>query len=102
MAFHVGQRVVCIDGSGLRRSYGEIGPETGAVYTVREVGDPPEWPRTCLLLVEIVNEPHNYTHGFCEGGFDARRFRPLVERKTSIEIFQRMLTPKSKSVKERA
>jgi hypothetical protein len=51
-----------------------------------------------LLLEEIVNPPCNTTEGVCEVSFLGNGFRPLVERTTSIEIFQRILKPADKKV----
>lgn len=103
--FHVGQKVVCVDverrpaGNKVPRdkaeSVGAKFPEKGNVYTIRELylsnkGTPG------VLLEEIENVYASFSLGFSsEIGFDADRFRPVIERKTSIEIFQAMLiTPK--------
>jgi hypothetical protein len=92
--FHVGQQVVCVDDA-----YRDLGwrnvpnrPVKGRVYTVREVllyeyfdfGAKP-----ALRLHEIINPEFDWIEGRCEIAFGFARFRPV--RKTSIEVFERML-----------
>jgi hypothetical protein len=86
MAFRVGQKVVCVDASGLTL----IKPLTiGAVYTIRELYDDPiRGP--AVMLEEIIN----IMHPRGEFGYRSVRFRPIVERKTDISIFTKMLTDK--------
>jgi len=43
----------------------------------------------CLRFNELVNDPH-IDNGI-EPSFYARLFRPVVERKTDISVFTRML-----------
>lgn len=94
MVFHVGQKVVCINGTPAHRFYlpSDNLPATGAVYTVRAVVD--SEGTACLLLDEIVNEPRQFRDGFCEGAFNASRFRPV--KTTSIEVFHKLLAPTGK------
>src|SRR5689334_17003316 len=104
MAFHVGQKVVCVDVDPdtfkpptNEYYFDKLELEKGAIYTVRwfgwfedEFGG--DW---CMRVNEICGRRDR----FCEDvPFLAIRFRPVVERKTSIEIFQRMLTPKKEHV----
>lgn len=100
MTFFVGQKVVCIKrGRWIDAALGNPTralsvPKFGAVYTVREIrsfisGD-------ALYLEEITNAPQRFLEGVEEPGWAPERFRPVTERKTSIEIFERMLTPKRK------
>jgi len=62
MAFHVGQRVVRVEGCGWRRSSRHAIPEPGVVYTVRAIVD--RRSHGCdvdgVLLVEIVNPVQRY------------------------------------------
>jgi hypothetical protein len=67
---------------------GAIYPTLGEVYTIRAVF--PREGRLVLHLVEIDNSHLDFDD---EPGFDSEYFRPLVERKTDISIFQAMLTP---------
>lgn len=97
MAFYVGQKVVCID-NNRDGGYGdEIVPDVGPVYTVRELFscNGHDW----LRLREIKNSPRYYTPGgVTEAFFHISRFRPVVERKTSIAIFTAMLNPSTEKV----
>jgi len=87
MNFRVGQKIVCVDNSvdyGCTWQPGEC-PQIGEVYTVERIGfyfSPSvqlvELPRTCPV--------HKW--------FRQSRFRPIVERKTDISIFTKMLTPR--------
>lgn len=103
MAFHVGQKVVCVNnGNSLNTPNakwrdGER-PAIGAVYTVRsihlhEIGGQTLWLNEICRCDEAVRE---YGPSV---GYGSYRFRPVIERKTDISIFTEMLTPK---VKERA
>lgn len=91
--FRVGQKVVCVDDKPWR------GPMTGdavewptkiiqrgSVYTIRESSvSHPRSPVPCVRLVEARwNDSY-------DAPFAAVRFRPVVERKTDISIFQKML-----------
>lgn len=111
MAFHVGQKVVCVDDrraeemgfalpDGRRWSAHDSlgGLRKGCVYTISAVfpkgiatNDGP-----VVWLVEIVRaaSPGWLAAGFSESAFSASRFRPVVERKTSIAVFTAMLNPK--------
>jgi hypothetical protein len=93
MAFRLGQRMACVEDWNDKELYPAIYfPEKGKTYTIR--GMPEAWDgkvtRTGLWLVEIHNILGPQGQEYC---FDPEHFRPLVARKTSIEIFQRMLTP---------
>lgn len=93
--FRVGQKVVCIKGA--ERSPYTIGgwcPKTGGVYTVRGVYDGPLY---LVIHLEEYRHPDGDMHGV-EHGWDATRFRPVVERKTDIEIFRRMLNTTPETV----
>lgn len=81
--FYVGQSVVCIDDKFVEKSLTK-----GAVYTVSGVGRGVSgYPM--LGLVEVRGG---------DLGWFPRRFRPVVERKTSISIFKAMLNPADKRV----
>jgi len=103
MSFHVGQRVVCID-DRFQGGYGiEALPRKSHTYTIRGVrisgweGCP-----TCVVLEEILNQPRQYRNGFHEAHFDARGFRPVIERKTDISVFTALLNPKPARKREAA
>jgi hypothetical protein len=93
MAFHVGQTVCCISD----------GPWGGITFGLESPG-----PRKkqVLLVREVCSDADGPWLGFDEFHTDfgqrrlfrTKHFRPIVERKTSIEIFQRMLKPTDKRV----
>jgi hypothetical protein len=87
--FHIGQKVVCIAGFK-RHGFGlETFPVKDGVYTIRDLcrcGD-----TLGLRLEEIINQPMPYAEGRLEAVFGAQFFRPLIERKTDISCFTRIL-----------
>lgn len=98
--FQVGQKVVCVKPSPLEQrvlrmlaSMGCMMPSIGQTLTIRDVyvGSFKGQPEVFLKFHEIVNPPVHCRDVFREGGFIANRFRPVVERKTDISIFQAML-----------
>jgi hypothetical protein len=107
MAFHVGQRVVCVD-LRVRKKYlrplsaaawddpYEM-PRKGGVYTVREVFDARAhgFDHDGLLLDEVVNPVLDWIAPAgpvrCEQFWLTFRFRPV--RTTSIDVFTSMLQP---------
>lgn len=95
--FYVGQKVVCVDDEFIDPSWEFVPykPTKNKVYTVLKYAL--ERFDTCtdfaLWLVELPNPHVDWVNGFREIGFWSARFRPLVEKKTSIELFQKMLLP---------
>lgn len=92
--FHVGQKVVCINADINNANARPIDLATwqlvkGKVYTIRALLNEPTTGPT--LLVEEIPDRDPYGTGLFEAGYFRWRFRPLVERKTSIEVFKRML-----------
>jgi hypothetical protein len=99
MTFRIGQKVVCVGIEGTPRAdwsewpayYKIVKPERGPVYTVRDsrIGAN---GRQHIRLVEIVNPPAKFIDApDQEPWWWAEGFRPVVERKTSIEIFTKLL-----------
>jgi len=99
MAFHVGQKVVKIRMTG---NTIQIAPALiiGRIYTIRDIDLRAMAIHgvATIRLEECIGPINNSTIGLWEAGYDPRGFRPLVERKTSIEIFTAMLTPKKQGV----
>lgn len=97
--FRVGQKVVCIDDvwPPYRHPLILLRPVHGEVYTIRFIE--PAAYGIGVLLEEIRNHPSVFRDGAGEPGFLARRFRPLIERKTDISIFTEMLNTKETPVK---
>jgi hypothetical protein len=77
MSFHIGQKIVCVDAS------------------------PPAnpWHRAHPLILNKIYIVQSLEGPFCIGidssgrAWQNWRFRPLVERKTDITIFEQLLTP---------
>lgn len=93
MTFRVGMKVVCVDGDTVffgNRLAGWNGdpPITGKIYTVHAIEFCERYQQPVLRLVEIRNEL----------GYWVNRFRPIVERKTDISIFTKMLTPSDEKI----
>ena len=98
MTFHVGQKIVCVDddvfeGDPQRRLF------TGQIYTVARTypqgstsGNTKRYGPgvPCIDLLEVQRVDHV--------PYAAARFRPVVERKTDISIFQAMLSPSDERV----
>lgn len=93
--FQIGQKVVCVAETSCGGYGDEILPVVGAVYTVRGIDLNRSGCKcpTGLWLCEIRNKERYYTDGLDECSFASDRFRPLIERKTDISIFKKMLTP---------
>ena len=90
MAFHVGQKVVCIDD----RPSGTSQPcclKRGTIYTVRALGSCPVTGRPSICLEEIIHPIHPTWR--VEWAYLQERFRPVVDQRTDISIFRRMLNP---------
>jgi hypothetical protein len=103
MAFYVGQKVVCVDDywDPQDRFPAIAYPKKGTVYTIRSVHKPccsesNSNEPFCVMVDELKSPPGTVCLACGEPGemdFRHSRFRPLIERKTSIEIFTKMLTP---------
>jgi hypothetical protein len=102
MAFHIGQKVVCIDADPtFINQHGNLdmdGLTKGCVYTIRAIGEAPFWGGTSIWLEEIHRSIEPLWMQLGEMPYDVRRFRPVVEKKTDISIFTAMLTPSPKQV----
>lgn len=92
--FRVGQKVVIAFPYDDQTKFaaalcGETLPDAGFIYTVREIEPPDHTGVVFIRVFEIVNPAG---HEFGECAFNSQRFRPVVDRKTDISIFQAMLT----------
>lgn len=95
MGFHVGQKVVCIKRGKWESSHpegrvpkSETQPVFGRVYTIREIEPFIIDGYQGLLFEEIFNPLGESPLEVC---FNASRFRPIIERKTDISIFTKIL-----------
>jgi hypothetical protein len=98
--FYVGQKVVCVDDRSPDLNW-EHPVSAGEVYTVQWAG---VYQFRCtgrptLLAVRLFEVIREWPDGNTPLG--AYRFRPVVERKTDISIFTKMLTPNERVI-ERA
>ena len=75
MAFHVGQKVVCVDVTGLAPGPWKY-PKKGGIYTVDGYG--PHWSGRCGV---ILREIQNNFDGVMQP-FKPHRFRPLINKST--------------------
>ena len=97
--FRVGQKVVLVNDKAsdptARRYYeanGIVYPVCKVIYTVRKVAPHSISGMILLLLEEIDNREASSSLGFAlEPGFEAYRFRPVVNRPTDISVFKAML-----------
>lgn len=93
--FRIGQKVVCVD--EVSRGYGGWEPGAqifaGQTYTVRRAFV--DWSGHLVLHLNEVSrgEEARLYFGDVDLGYGAYRFRPLVSRQTSIEIFKKLLVP---------
>ncbi len=95
--FQVGQKVVCVDDrygaysaylTGACMGQGQVNlyVKRGAIYTIREIGCVHRCAPSllCVRVVEIKLDEE-------DSPLAAARFRPVVERKTDISVFQHLL-----------
>lgn len=92
MAFYVGQKVIYVgpDAAHVASRFNVDVPERNVIYTIRDLNMRCNTPS--LLLVEITNTERHWADGFYELALDQKYFRPVVENKTDISIFTKMLT----------
>lgn len=92
--FRVGQKVVCVDVRPSPMGRPPIELTLNAVYMISYIAPPDIWGDIGLGLVDI-----EYIRDvFHRPEFNARRFRPVVDRPTDISIFTRMLTDADEKV----
>ncbi len=90
MAFHVGQKVVCVDDLNVNygpwHGYGDLdGLRRGTVYTVRACRE----YRGCMAIwVHELSRPMRglIEESLGEPGYAVCRFRPVIERKSQTDI----------------
>lgn len=97
MSFRVGQKVVAVGydihydpNSIMWRHPKAAYPEIGGVYTIRQIN---VWAKYTLVLLHEVDNQHMLAivGGKIEPGWDSRAFRPVIEHKTDISVFHRIL-----------
>lgn len=93
-----GDKVVCIDGGIIGWvSHCDVLPEEGIIYTIRAILpwtwggiDMPEVYGLGIWLQEIIR-PLGPVDDGQEQPYGIERFRPLLKRATSIEVFKQLL-----------
>jgi hypothetical protein len=95
MNFRIGQKVVCIKDTPYPADAPPPHPMAGTIATVSWIGlhkgfeDEP--------AIDLVEFPSPETDRY-HRGYAASNWRPLVERKTDISIFTKMLNPNQEAV----
>jgi hypothetical protein len=96
MAFRVGMKVVCVDDSNIV-DLRIVKPVKGVIYIVRGIT---AW--NSIFLNEIVNPVLRFSDSYgdweAEPSFWSWRFRPVVESKTDISVFTKMLKSETEKV----
>ena len=92
--FHIGQRVICVDAKGTHvLEIAEL--QERAIYVVRWTGSMADFKYYCDSEKYAPNEAGVRITGIVRGTedfpFAAWRFRPLIERKTDISVFEEIL-----------
>jgi hypothetical protein len=107
--FHIGQKVVCVrdEAEGdLECRYSGGGKSSkirvGNVYTIREIDTRAVHLHgvASVRLVEVCNPEKMTTVGMWETAYPVACFRPVVEKKTDISVFEEIL--KRETVDDRA
>lgn len=87
--FHVGQRIVCVDTAPNKLS-AEMMLTRGRIYTVRAIDlghwKPPGWG----LHLDGIELSYPGMDGVA-WAFNPKRFRPVGDRPTDIEVFKKLL-----------
>ena len=88
--FYVGQKVVCVEDFSFVARFSLSHPNKNCIYTIRDFENRGDYP--ALRLCEVINPVRKCIGGIvCEPAFACESFRPVVERKTDINIFTEIL-----------
>ncbi len=103
MAFHVGQKVVCVNANpwpGMVQFGDDEAPILGGRYTIRRVF---VWRDGTLVfwLNELARNADSRAEHGDDVGYGAWRFRPVRTTDKGMEILNSLLLPKPKKVKQR-
>jgi hypothetical protein len=89
--WHIGQKVVCVDADDINPYWIVEGSlDLGAVYTIRSVRPAIGEPGIAIYLKEVTARVCWDGSGI-ETAFFSWRFRPVVEPKADISVFQSIL-----------
>jgi hypothetical protein len=94
--FHIGQKVVCVTDHGQWTGAGDgnwPSCKKGTVYTIRDIDARciEHYGVVGIRVEELVLPLVDTEIGLFEPAFHPRRFRPVIERKTDISVFTRIL-----------
>ena len=95
MTFHVGQKVVCVDGSPPENQFfdADIAPRTNNIYTICDVGPYKDRLHVSVIEIPVYGRWPNWR---------ASRFRPLISRSANLtarrELFDKWLHTKKEEV----
>ena len=93
MGLHVGLQVVCVSDVFSPCPYWRRAvrswPKLHMIYTIRDMREVKGLVGLCFF--EFVNPREHFFEGYAEPAFKSQNFRPV--RRTSIEIFERLLAP---------
>jgi len=99
--FAIGDKVRCIYDKMHPHPATRALPKVGMVYVVRDVRPPSDTQYIGVLLYELRN-PEIYTQvGWIEQAFPANYFVPVIEKKTDISVFTKILDKINNKVPER-
>ncbi len=94
MRLEVGQQVVCINDVFSPCDYWRAAvsafPQLHGIYTIRSIREVEGLIGLCFY--EIRSPCRHFREGFVEPAFNSNNFRPV--KRTSIEIFENLLSPK--------
>lgn len=98
MSFYIGQKVVCINNTPMFPGENLNGLRKNAVYTIRWHGfiSLGYFPSEYKVRVEELYRKKRSNSIMEDLPYLAHRFKPLREKPTSIEVFERLLHPKEK------
>lgn len=96
MTLRVGQKVVCVNNTGAPQL------RLHGIYTINKILPYGKWKWQNRIVETAPVELCEQTPHPTMWGFHPHRFRPAVNRKTDISLFQRMLTEKVIEVGEDA
>lgn len=91
MAFHVGQKVVCVDDENDSNWFSCAYLKAGRIYTIRQLGETGRGDFGVRLVEAELSAPSylngKYTNCPVKDNFyRASRFRPLTERKSEVNF----------------
>jgi hypothetical protein len=96
MDFHIGQHVICIcdkwSNEPTWRAAVHTFPKLGGIYAIRDICD--REGLIGLMFEEIWHKRAMFCVDLVEPAFNAKRFRPV--KKSSIDVFKKMLEPAPK------